>query len=390
MFFCTVSDIGGYLQINGAVKDMNEDFLKVKLEQRNAANSLRDLRVSEGLIDFCSNDYLGIATNNLVADRIANHTVSSRRYGSTGSRLLSGNYRLIEEAEKTIATFHQAEAGLIFGSGYEANIGLLSAVPQRGDTVIYDYLCHASIRDGIRLSFAESTNFQHNDLNDLEQKLKKARGNIFVVSESVFSMDGDIAPVGEIIALCNRYQANFVIDEAHSTGVVGERGEGLVSSLGLAGSCFARIHTFGKAVGCAGAIVVGSNTLRSYLINFSRSFIYTTAMPFASTETILAAYDIFPGMQQERATLKRLIEVFSSLKLPFDKLKSDTCIQGIVVPGADNVKAVARRIQDAGFDVRPILYPTVPKGTERLRIVLHSFNTIDQLERLATVLASIA
>src|SRR5690349_12607341 len=178
----------------------NDDFLNKKLEERKQQNAFRTLRVTKEKIDFCSNDYLGIVKNNLL--REASNVNREWRTGSTGSRLLSGNYKLIEEAEKEIAVFHQSETALIFNSGYDANVGLLSSVPQRGDTILYDYLSHASIRDGIRLSFAHAFSFAHNDTADLENKLKTAKGNIFVVTESVFSMDGDTAPLGEISSLC--------------------------------------------------------------------------------------------------------------------------------------------------------------------------------------------
>src|SRR5579871_2686507 len=240
--------IKGYLND----KDMNDDFLNKKINERKAQNAFRQLRLPEGKIDFCSNDYLGIVKNDLIGRRSSD---VGHRLGSTGSRLLSGNYLLIEETEKQIAIFHEAEAGLIFNSGYDANVGLLSCIPQRGDTIIYDYLSHASIRDGIRLSFAESFSFAHNRLDDLEKKLKVSKGNVFVVTESVFSMDGDCAPLNEIVSLCEKYNAHLILDEAHATGVVGEKGEGLAQHLGLHEKFFARMHTFGKAVGCHGAIV---------------------------------------------------------------------------------------------------------------------------------------
>jgi 8-amino-7-oxononanoate synthase len=206
---------------------MNEDFLHKKLNERKQQNAYRQLRLPNEKTDFSSNDYLGMVKNGLIPSQ-SSHEL---KHGATGSRLLSGNYALIEETEKLIAAFHDADAGLIFNSGYDANIGLLSSVPQREDTIIYDQLSHASIRDGIRLSFAQSFSFVHNSLADLEEKLRISKGNIFVVTESVFSMDGDMSPIPEILALCEKYKAHLIIDEAHATGVIGERGEGLVQSL---------------------------------------------------------------------------------------------------------------------------------------------------------------
>ena len=359
------------------------DFLSRKLQQRKDANAFRQLRMPDGGIDFCSNDYLGIVKNKLI--RFAHdHEV----YGSTGSRLISGNYPLIEEVERQLSAFHQAEAALIFNSGYDANTGLLGAVPQRGDTVLYDQLSHASIRDGIRLSLANSFSFEHNDIDDLEKKLQLAKGKVFVVTESVFSMDGDTAPLVEIASLCDEYNALLIVDEAHATGVIGEKGEGLVQALGLQQKCFARLHTFGKAVGCHGAAVLGSQLLRDYLVNFSRPFIYTTALPSSAVRAIGAAYALLPAMREERQHLNGLIRVFREKATGMRLCKSQTPIQGIIIPGNENVKRSAALLQERGFDVRPILYPTVPKDRERLRIVLHAFNTEQELIRLISTVGA--
>lgn len=361
---------------------MDEDFLHKKITARKEQNAYRELRKGNSGIDFCSNDYLGIVQNSLLGE-----AGKQFKSGSTGSRLLTGNNALAEETEYIIARFHQSESALLFNSGYDANTGLLSCVPQRGDTVLFDYLSHASIRDGLRLGFAQSYSFLHNDLADLEKKLAVAKGNVFVVTESVFSMDGDTAPLAPMAALCSRYNAFLIVDEAHATGVRGNNGEGLVQELGLQQVCFARIHTFGKALGCHGAVVLGSNTLRNYLVNFSRPFIYTTALPPASIGHIHAAYHVFPGMNAERTFLKKLIDHFQSAVIGYSKLESNTPVQSVVVPGNENVKQLASACLRAGLDVRAILYPTVPKGAERLRVVLHAFNTIDELDRLVEVLS---
>jgi 8-amino-7-oxononanoate synthase len=367
---------------------MNDDFLLKKLDERQQQNAFRRLQLPHGKIDFCSNDYLGIVHNRLIEQQLGGEAHSQYRHGSTGSRLLAGNYALVEETEKMLAAFHEAEAGLIFNSGYDANLGLLSCVPQRGDTIIYDYLSHASLRDGIRLSFAQAFSFKHNDLADLEKRLQAATGTIFVVTESVFSMDGDMAPLNEISALCQQYGAHLVVDEAHATGVVGAKGAGLVQQLNLQSACFARVHTFGKAVGCHGAVILGSERLRNYLVNFCRSFIYSTALPEASVAAINCAYRLFPDMHKERAQLQQLIHTFQQAPIAWEKLVSGTPVQIVIIPGNDPVKKVAGALQAAGLDVRAILYPTVPVGKERLRIVLHAFNSTEELELVIDCLRS--
>ena len=360
---------------------MKEDFLLKKLQEREAQNAFRRLRLPDGKIDFCSNDYLGIAANRLIK------VTADYSYGSTGSRLLAGNSAMAEETENKLAIFHQARAGLLFNSGYDANVGVLSSIPQRGDTVLYDYLSHASIRDGMRLSFAQSFSFAHNDLADLEKKLAAVTsGNCFVVTESVFSMDGDMAPLKEMVALCKRFNAQLIVDEAHATGIVGSKGEGLVQHLGLQEDCFVRVHTFGKAVGCHGAIVLGSETLRNYLINFSRPFIYSTALPEASLHIIQQSYALFPSMYTERLHLQELVTQLQTATLPYCLLPSQTPIQGLVVPGNSEVKTIASLLQQHNIDARPILYPTVAKGEERIRIILHAFNTVAEVQLLIQVL----
>jgi 8-amino-7-oxononanoate synthase len=360
---------------------MHEEFLNKKLAERKNQQVYRQLQPPNNSIDFCSNDYLGIAKRALLTG-----SGFSGAAGSTGSRLLSGNYALIEETEKSIAAFHEAEDGLIFNSGYDANLGTLSCIAQRGDTILYDYLSHASLRDGIRLSFARSFSFAHNDTEDLEKKLKAAKGNIFVVTESVFSMDGDLAPLKNIAEICEKYGANLLVDEAHATGLVGERGEGLVQQLNLQTACFARVHTFGKALGCHGAIVLGSSMLRNYLVNFSRSFIYTTSLPEMNVAAIKKAYALFPEMRAERTHLQELVVQFQQAELMFEKRKSSSPVQALIIPGNENVKKAASFLQKNNLDVRPIVYPTVPRDSERLRIVLHSFNTPNELDTLIKLL----
>lgn len=366
-----------------------EDFLKAALQRRREQNAFRQLRLPGQMVDFCSNDYLGLARSGRVQETAL---VISRQlpqvHGSGGSRLLAGNYELVEKAEEMLAAFHNTPAGLIYNSGYDANLGLFSCVPQKGDTIVYDQLIHASIRDGIRLSAAQAFSFAHNDLQDLQKKLENATGKVFVAVESVYSMDGDLAPLAEVAALCHARNALLIVDEAHATGVVGEKGEGLVQALQLESSCFVRVHTFGKAVGCHGAIVLGSAVLRDYLVNFSRSFIYTTALPPHAVAVILAAYDIFPDMRAERQQLQQLIQQFREGVPAARRLNSQTPIQVVMTPGNEEARGLAQRLQEQGLDVRAILHPTVPRGGERLRIVLHSFNTAAEVSKLISTIYS--
>lgn len=358
------------------------------MDRRNAEQAIRTLRYSDAAIDFCSNDYLGMVHNhrieNYLSELSGGHSFS---HGSTGSRLLAGNYRLIAEAEEEIAAFHESEAAILFNSGYDANIGLLSAVPQKNDHILYDALAHASIRDGVRLSFAQHYSFGHNDPEDLERKLKlPCSGERFVVTESVFSMDGDVPPFESLVLLCEKYGAHLIVDEAHGIGIAGKKGEGVVQAGDWHRQCFARVYTFGKAPGCHGAAIAGSSLLKSFLVNFSRPFIYTTALPEASVAAIRASYALFPGMQAERAQLQQLIGYWKTLNLPLEKLVSDSPVQGVVIPGNHAAKQAEYALREAGIDARAILSPTVPAGSERLRLVLHAYNTNAQLEELYKVL----
>jgi 8-amino-7-oxononanoate synthase len=331
-------------------------------------------------VDFCSNDYLGLSS------RLKDIPYEAVNTGSGGSRLLAGNYPAIEELEKSIASFHDAEAGLIFNSGYDANLGLISCIALKGDTILYDQLIHASLRDGIRLGYAQALSFDHNDPASLENRLKQTTGNVYVITESLFSMDGDLAPLQVIAELCEQFGARLIVDEAHATGIIGDRGEGLVQQLQLQSKCFARIHTFGKALGVHGAIVLCSNILRSYLINFSRPFIYTTALPPTTIQHITESYKLFPGMHSERKNITQLIACFKSKSCDFETCKSDTAIQGIVIPGNQAAVDAAAKLQAGGLDVRAIRYPTVQPGKERLRVILHAFNTIEQVDKLFDIL----
>lgn len=349
---------------------------------------MRSLTEPTGRIDFCSNDYLGLSRSAGLRQAIETAVAAAPDLpnGATGSRLLAGNSTLAESVEEELARFYQTEAALMFNSGYDANIGLLASLPQRGDTLLTDELIHASMIDGARLSYADRHRFRHNDLNDLEDKLKQATGQAFVAVESVYSMDGDVAPLRDMVDLCDQYGAALLVDEAHATGVFGPNGSGLVCELGLQDRVFARLHTFGKALGVHGGAVVGSALLRDYLTNFARSFVYTTALPPHSLLAARCAHNHLRTHLDESIQLHSLVRYFreqaANRVAGLDWTDSTSPIQCLIVPGNDNARSVAMSTQQAGFDVRAILSPTVPTGRERLRICLHSFNTTGEIDEL--------
>jgi 8-amino-7-oxononanoate synthase len=341
-----------------------------KLNERKEEGTLRSLSCFDGMIDFCSNDYLGLSRLAPVEEQ----TIS----GSTGSRLISGTSREAIDCETFISAHFNSEAALVFNSGYDANLGFFGAVPQKGDTVIYDQLIHASVRDGIRLSHARSLSFEHNSLEDLEKKLKLADGTCYIAIESLYSMDGDLSPIQAIAALCKKYQAYLVVDEAHAAGVFGK---GIVEESGLSGDVFARLVTFGKAYGAHGAAILGSQQLKKFLINFARSFIYTTALPTSAYQLIQqrCSLDLTNAQQQ----LQERIAQFRG-QMELDKLFSDarSPIQIVPVGSIIRTREIAETLQEMGFAVKPIYSPTVPKGSERLRICLHAFNSQVQIHKL--------
>ena len=371
-----------------------------KLQQREANNALRKLPVTNNLIDFASNDYLGFANFEEIFNQTHQYLLENniRTNGATGSRLISGNHNLYQITEDFIANFHQSETALIFNSGYDANVGFFSSVPQRNDVIFYDELCHASIRDGIQMSNAKSYKFQHNDFQNLEQLVLKFTTNnsqvttFYVVTESVFSMDGDTPNLEELATLCEKYNCNLVIDEAHALGVFGDYGQGVVQSQGIKNKVFATIMTFGKGMGCHGAAVLGSQQLKNYLINFARSFIYTTGLSPHSVATILIAYQHLKSEKEAIQNLKKNIQFFNQAKIQLGLkplfVYSKSAIQCAIIPENEKVKSIATQLQKKGFDVKAILSPTVPEGQERLRFCLHSYNSEKEISDVLQLLSS--
>ncbi len=369
-----------------------DNFINQKLQKRKEENSLRKLTQYSNLIDFTSNDYLGLARSEELFELIKIKTESlPYQNGATGSRLLSGNNSYTEKVEQKLAAIFNAEAALIFNSGYAANQAVLSSIPQKGDTILYDSLAHACIRDGARLSLANRLPFLHNDLIDLENRTKHAVGNIFIAVESIYSMDGDVCPLVNLVHLAEKYNATIILDEAHSTGVMGHNGSGFADSLGLENKIPIRIYTFGKAMGVHGACVVGSKNLIDYMINFARPFIFTTAMSPHSIASIDCSFEYLANNLALQHRLSQQIQFFNMEceRLKILKLPSETQIQAIVIPENDRIKNVSEKLREKGFDVRPILSPTVAKGFERLRICLHAFNSTLEIEQLVLHLSKL-
>ncbi len=347
-------------------------FLQKRLERQRERGMIRSLKVTEGLIDLTSNDYFGFAKQE---DRIAleNHS------GATGSRLLTGNSTQYEELEEEIGKFHRGENSLIFNSGYCANVGLISSLGIDGTTFLYDLEIHASMIDGMGLTGGKRLPFRHNDLDSLEKRLKRVSPPVFVLVESIYSMSGDVAPLKEIAPLCSKYGAALIVDEAHATGIRGKNGEGLVAEWGLESQVFARVHTFSKALGAHGACVIGSSLLKKYLVNFARSLIYTTALPSSALGAIRSKYERLKKEAPIHQSRLRELNLYLSRKLGLELRESP--IHPLFV--SEKIHPLSEKLRKIGLDVRPIVPPTVPRGRECLRIVLHSFNQEEEIDRLA-------
>lgn len=368
-----------------------EDRMHQSLEARRQRGEYRQLSTVEDKIDFSSNDYLGLSRSAWIEHQVRQSIREGKviRRGATGSRLLTGNSKTTEQLEAFIADVHSAPAALLMNSGYAANVGLLSTVLREGDVVLYDELVHASIHEGMKLGKADAFSFPHNDFNALRTALESHRDNVvFVVVESVYSMDGDHAPLVEIKALKKDFNFNLIVDEAHALGVFGKSGRGLCEKHGLEADCFARIYTFGKAMGSHGAVIVGSKTLRSYLINFCKPFIYSTAVEHRHLHVVKHTYEFVLKKQNQIVRLLNLIEKFKSefLGANLPEILGEGPVFAVLIPNPETCRTVANELNRSGFDVRPIVYPTVARGSERIRISLHSFNTEDEVRSLAKTL----
>ena len=358
-----------------------------ELEIRSQRRNLEEIRG----VNLCSNDYLGLADHPLLREAVVEAVQRAKRVGGTGSRLLSGQTEDWNLLEEEFAKFAGTEAALYFGSGYAANLGLLTALVGKGDVVFSDALNHASLIDGVRLAGSRKVIYPHLDLNALESALRRdlgAPGRKLIVTESVFSMDGDIAPLREMTELAEKYGAVLIVDEAHATAVHGPNGSGIAAQAELQPKLMAVLHTCGKALASTGAFVCGSAVLKDHLINRARTFIFSTAPPPYIAGQIRAAMNLAAGMDRERGELQRraawLVREFRFAA--FDTGGSASQIVPAILGKNEDTLEAAEFLQREGFAVRGIRPPTVPEGKSRLRFSLTSRISSTEISRLKDTL----
>ncbi|MDL1914164.1 MAG: aminotransferase class I/II-fold pyridoxal phosphate-dependent enzyme [Bergeyella sp.] len=349
------------------------DHFHRTLEKRKEEGIFRSLKPRPKGFDFYSNDYLGFARNDELRQLLLERIQQNPRLlsGSTGSRLISGNSSLVEETETCIAQKHQYPCALLFSSGYQANLALFSALLRRGDTVIVDEHIHRSVHDACRITHARKLKFYHNHLDNLEDKLRRTHGNCYIAVESLYSMEGDFAPLAEIARLAEKYSAHLLVDEAHALGTFGY---GLVARHQLQDRVLATVITYGKALGAHGAAVLTNSLIKSYLVNFSSPFIYTTSAQDIQWMTIKTGYEFLEKNQSLCEDLQRNIRFFRSqgLETPSSQYSP---IQSILVPNNQRIKALQQELQEKRLITYAVCSPTIKEGAERLRVCLHSFNS---------------
>lgn len=361
--------------------------LAATLDDLTRAGLLRQMRLPRG-IDLVSNDYLGFAEHPYLREAMRAALVELP-VGSGGSRLLRGHHEVFEEIEARLAAFCGTESALLYGSGYAANIGLLQAMVSPEDVIISDERNHASIIDGIRLTKARTVIYAHLDLNALEAALQSPRkGRAIVVTESVFSMDGDLTPLAEISALVERHGAVLVVDEAHATGLYGSRGSGRVEELGLRDRVTATVHTGGKAFGSGGAWVAGSRVLCDLMVNRSRSFIFSTAPLPVLAPALGAALELIEREPERRPEVHRKAALLRCALASLDvRAGGESAIVSIIAGSNEAALALQGGLMAAGFDVRAIRPPSVAPGTARLRVTVRYPIADEDLRRFASEVA---
>jgi len=376
-------------------------LLQTKLQQRQQQEQIRQRLVVESAqakvividgkeyLNFASNDYLGLANHPQTLQRFK-QAVDQYGFGSGGSHLIAGHSQAHKQLETAVADFLQRDAALSFSSGYMANLALLQSLAQKGDLIIADKLNHASLIDGVKLSEADGLRYSHCDMQALERRLKQAASNAWVVTDSVFSMDGDIAPLHEICWLCDKYQATLIVDDAHGFGLLGDNGRGCIEHFGLSQKQLpVLMATFAKAVGGFGAFVSGSQLLIDYLVQFARSYIYTTAMPSAIAIANISNLQQITSRPELRAQLQQNIELFKAecLKKQIGLLPSQTAIQPIPITYEKSLNRINQQLKNVGILVGAIRPPTVPANGSRLRITLTAAHNSAEIIRLVQQLA---
>jgi len=374
--------------------------LQQELEQRKANGLLRQRRLLDSpqaehivanqkpYLSFCSNDYLGLANRpELIA--AMQQAAGDSGVGSGASNLITGHHRYHDTLEKQLASFVEMPAALLFSTGYMANIGVLGALTGRGDAIFADKLNHACLNDGGYFSYADFQRYPHNDVAALEKLLQTSTAkHKLIAADAVFSMDGDIAPIPEYLALCEKYDAYLYLDDAHGFGVLGEHGQGSLNHFKIKSPRIIVMATLGKAAGVAGAFVAGEQVVIDYLIQKAKSYVYSTPAPPALSATLSASVKLIEQGDDLRANLNALIAYLkANLKLKKWKLlESDTAIQPLIIGGNEESLAVSEYLQTHGILVPAIRPPTVPAGTARLRISLSAGHTLDDVKQLVAAI----
>lgn len=375
-----------------------------ELEQRRDAGLYRTRRLVDGphqpalttdgepVLAFCSNDYLGLASH---PELVAAATDGVARYGVGGaaSHLICGHHSEHHRLEDRLARFTRRSGALFFSTGFMANLGVITALAGKGDTIFSDALNHASIIDGCRLSGANVRIYPHGDTTALEAQLAQTQGHKLVVTDGVFSMDGDVAPLRRLAQLCRQYDALLIVDDAHGFGCVGPDGRGAVLQAGLGEDEVPLVvGTLGKAFGTSGAFVAGQALLLDYLVQKARSYIYTTAMPPALATASCRSVDLVEQGQHRREHLARLIDRFrrETAAMGYQLMPSDTPIQPIMIGDPHEAMALSQSLEKQGILVTAIRPPTVPQGESRLRVTFSAAHTDQQLDRLLAALQAFA
>ncbi|SMO46178.1 8-amino-7-oxononanoate synthase [Chryseobacterium rhizoplanae] len=367
-----------YIMLNNILR------FQQSLDKRKAEGTLRRLRLQSEGVDFYSNDYLGFARNKELQNILLQKSIDNPQLlsGSTGSRLISGNSNVATSVEHFIAQKHHFESALLFPSGYNANLALFSTLPSRHDTVIVDEQIHRSVHDACQLSNAKKLKFKHNDLEDLENVLKRQEGHCYIAIESLYSMEGDFAPLQEITAISERYKASLIVDEAHAFGVLGY---GLIEKHQLHDQVSAAVITYGKALGSHGAAILCNETVKSYLVNFASPFIYSTSAQDFQWMSIKTGYEFFDQNHEQAIKLQDNIRIFRSQNVQSPSAEASP-VQAILIPDNQKLKTLQNTLFEEGFLTYAIYSPTVKEGSERLRICLHSFNTEEEIMKLTEII----